>query len=373
MNLFVNQKETDYIEKTPIVQQTAFWSKLKEKQGVSTKAFDIKLKAHDLSPSSRLKNYVQDDFLVLLQDIGNDGCIAYVPYGPSIEPDDENQGVFLEELSESLRPHLDSNCVLLRYDLAWESQWAKDETRFMNDDWIGPPEKQNQEIRLNFNTQNWNLKKANTNVLPKDTIFIDLKKDETGILNQMKSKTRYNIRLSERKGVKVRRADMSDMHIWYKLYEETCIRNGIFLDHSDYFKTVLNTRAKNTNSPAEVELLIAENKEMPLAAMFIVYSGKRATYLYGASSMHNRNYMAPYALQWEAIKRAKKRGCTEYDMFGVAPYRDPSHPMYGLYRFKTGFGGNLFHRMGCWDYPLDDSNYKLFQSMEMNSQGYHVH
>ena len=82
--------------------------------------------------------------------------------------------------------------------------------------------------------------------------------------------------------------------------------------------------------------------------------------------------MASYALQWEAIKRAKKRGCAEYDMFGVAPKPDPSHPMYGLYRFKSGFGGRMFHRMGCWDFPLDAENYNIFSASEFNSQGYHV-
>ncbi len=63
--------------------------------------------------------------------------------------------------------------------------------------------------------------------------------------------------------------------------------------------------------------------------------------------------MPTYALQWEAIKIAKEYGCTEYDMFGVSPGPDHSHPMYGLYQFKTGFGGELFHHLGCWDYLLD--------------------
>lgn len=82
--------------------------------------------------------------------------------------------------------------------------------------------------------------------------------------------------------------------------------------------------------------------------------------------------MATYALQWEAIRRSKMKGCTEYDMFGVAPRPDPSHPLYGLYRFKTGFGGKIFHRMGCWDYPLDPKAYQAYQTSEMQSHGYHL-
>jgi lipid II:glycine glycyltransferase (peptidoglycan interpeptide bridge formation enzyme) len=134
----------------------------------------------------------------------------------------------------------------------------------------------------------------------------------------------------------------------------------------------METNADRTGSPAEVELLIAEFDSQSLAAMFLVYSGQRATYLYGASSALKRDYMATYALQWEAIIRARKKGCTEYDMFGTAPYRDPSHPLYGLYRFKTGFGGYMFHRMGCWDYPFCEQDYEQFISLEMKSKGYHL-
>jgi len=372
MELRVEQKSTHEIEKTSVLQQTAFWSEIKETQGLSARAFNIKAKASHIYNSEVSENFIEDDFLILFQHISADYTVGYVPYGPTLEPGEEFQGEFLEELSETLRPHIDTNCLMFRYDLLWESPWAKDDSRFMNGDWIGPPEKPNQELRLNFNTHNWNLKKSNTNILPKDTLFIDLTKNEDHILRQMKPKTRYNIKLAQRKGVKVRKAEMSDLNIWYNLYEETCLRNGIFLDNTDHFKTVLNTDASDTHSPAIVELLIAEYENKPLAAMFLVYTGQRATYLYGASSNENRNLMAPYLMQWEAIRRAKKLDCTEYDMFGVAPSKDSSHPMHGLYRFKTGFGGNIFHRMGCWDYPLDSETYDLVQTIEMKSQGYHV-
>mgnify|MGYP006303345875 FL=1 len=134
----------------------------------------------------------------------------------------------------------------------------------------------------------------------------------------------------------------------------------------------MNTRAGNSKSPAHVELLIARAEQEPLAAIFLVITGQRATYLYGASSSKKRNFMATYALQWEAMKRAKQFGCTEYDLFGVSPTPNPSHPLYGLYRFKSGFGGSVFHRMGCWDYPLEPDTYTLFSAREMQQQGYHL-
>jgi lipid II:glycine glycyltransferase (peptidoglycan interpeptide bridge formation enzyme) len=374
MKVQVKSKVIKNISKTSVFQQTAFWAKVKRKHGIPSKAFDLKVDASDLYTKSTRQSYILDDLLILFPSIDYDYKIAYVPHGPTVNPSEENQGIFLEELSESLRPYLPSKCLMLRYDLLWESPWAKEDFYFNNDgDWIGPPPKVNQEMRLNFDTQKWNLKKANTNILPSDTIFLDLKKDTNQLLKEMKPKTRYNINLSQRKGVRVRRTDINDLDIWYKLYQETCIRNRIYLQDIEYFQAVLATKTSDTKSPAEVELLIAEIDHTPLAAMFLVFSGQRATYLYGASSSIKRNYMPTYALQWDAIKRAKNRGCTEYDMFGVAPKPDHAHPLYGLYRFKKGFGGNLFHRMGCWDYPFNESSYKDYLTAEMKSQGYHLH
>lgn len=373
MHLRIDKKRINNINRTSIFQQSAFWAKVKQKHGVESKAFDIKVDCEEIFNKPKTNSTIVDDILILLSDLDSENKIAYVPYGPTLKPSEENQGIFLEELSESLRPHLPNECLMLRYDLLWESLWAKDKSNYKeNGDWVGPPSKANQEIRLNFNTNNWNLKKANTNILPSDTIFIDLKNDHQQLLKEMKPKTRYNINLSQRKGVKVRRAGLEELAIWYKLYEDTCKRNRIYLHDIEYFQAVLSTKLKDVNSTATVELLIAEVNEEPLAALFLVYSGQRATYLYGASSSTKRNYMATYALQWEAIKNAKVRGCIEYDMFGIASKPEPSHPLYGLYRFKKGFGGKILHRMGCWDYPLNSELYQGYRTTEMTSQGYHL-
>jgi lipid II:glycine glycyltransferase (peptidoglycan interpeptide bridge formation enzyme) len=104
--------------------------------------------------------------------------------------------------------------------------------------------------------------------------------------------------------------------------------------------------------------------------MFLILSRERGTYLYGASSSENRRFMASYAVQWEAIRKARDFGCTEYDMFGCAPNSRQSHPLYGLYRYKRGFGGRLYHRMGCWDYPFLPDEYKLLKAQEVNNQSY---
>ncbi|GAA4140645.1 peptidoglycan bridge formation glycyltransferase FemA/FemB family protein [Sphingobacterium kyonggiense] len=366
-------KEIKEIYKTSIIQQTAYWSEVKKLQGVESLAFNFKVKNRELFADSTDESYFIGDFLIITQAIDQDHSIAYVPYGPEIEPSEENQGYFLEQLSESLRHYLPKNCIMIRYDLSWESLWAKDEDCYdIHGNWIGVPDKRIQELRYNFNTENWNLKKANTDILPSNTIFMDLRNPEDQLLGMMKPKTRYNINLSTRKGVQVRSLGLESLDIWYELYRQTAQRNNFFLHDIQYFRIVLSARANDTQSPADVYLLVAEVDEKPLAAMFLVVSGNRGTYLYGASATENRNYMATYALQWKAMQEAKDKGCTEYDFFGISPQADPSHPMYGLYRFKSGFGGQIYHRMGCWDYPLDKEKYSYYASMEFQNQSYHL-
>ena len=369
----VYNKSTEEVFETPIVQQTSFWSEVKRKLGVNSYAFNFKVKMTDIHHDNNDDENVLSDLLIVLEYIDKQHCVAYVPYGPELEPDPDYQGVFLEELSECIRPYLPEECIAIRYDLFWESPYAKDDDFFDEKGfWTGPPEHRIQELRFNFNTIKWNFQKSFSNILPSNTNFINLEKKEDDLLAAMKPKTRYNIRLSERKGVKVKTLGLEDMDVWYKLYEETTRRNGIYLHDPEYFRAVFTARANCTCSPAKVLLLVAEYDEKPLAAMFLVLSQKRAIYLYGASSLKNRNLMAPYALQWEAMRIAKAKGCIEYDMFGVSPRPDPDHPMYGLYRFKTGFGGTIYHSMGCWDYPLDNETYTHFKSWEINQKGYHL-
>lgn len=369
----IYKKNIAELYKTPIVQQTAFWSMVKNRLGTNTLAVNFKSKSSNLYHNASSDSVIDSDLLVLVQQINDSDCIAYVPYGPELEPDFEYQGKFLEELSESIRSYLPLNCIMVRYDLCWESYWANSDNYFDSyGNWLGEPEVFAQEIRFNCNTFNRNFRKPSTNILPTNTIYLDLKPTVQFILGNMKPKTRYNINLSYKKGVTVRRADISNIDVWYKLYTETANRNRIFLNDMRYFEALLTARADNTNSPAEVILLIAELESVPLAAMFLIISGKRGSYLYGASSNYNRNYMATYALQWEAMQIAKQKGCLEYDMFGIAPNPNPSHPLHGLYKFKIGFGGNIYHSLGCWDYPFIEEKYDSFRNLEMVKQGYHI-
>lgn len=369
----IHPKRTTELYATPIVQQTAYWSAVKSVMGERTLALDFKAQRAGLYDEPKSNVEITSDILVIIQRIDSGYSMAYVPYGPEIEPNESHQGEFLEELSESLRSYLPKDCIMIRYDLHWESYWAKDNSYYEPDgSWIGPPEPAMQELRFNMNTLNWNFRKAFHNILPSNTIYLDLQKSEDSLMAQMKPKTRYNIRLAERKGVEVRAVGIEDIGLWYQLYKETALRNNLYLNDIKHFEAVLAAKSRHVNSPADVMLLLAEKEGKPLAAMFLIISAHRAYYLYGASSSADRNTMATYALQWEAITMAKKKGCTDYDMFGIAPRPDPSHPMYGLYRFKSGFGGNIYHSIGCWDYPLNVEAYHGYIGRELQGQGYHL-
>jgi lipid II:glycine glycyltransferase (peptidoglycan interpeptide bridge formation enzyme) len=200
------------------------------------------------------------------------------------------------------------------------------------------------------------------------------------LLANMKSKWRYNIGLAEKKGVAVRSACPSSngtntaiagfLDIFYRLYEETSVRDGISIHPKEYYEALFEEAA---NHVVDVRLYLASHEGEDLAGIITLFRGTIATYLYGASSSHKRNLMAPYALQWQAMKDAKAAGCRVYDLFGIPPRPPedmPDHPMAGLYRFKTGFigdeekGGAILHRCGCWDYPCRPLVMALYSTVE---------
>ena len=382
MQLDIRPKRTKHIEPGYYLQQTAFWGRLKKFQGRRARAFDIVLKSPEAGfmenaramadiPHGKQDSGPSRDLLLLFRSLGPTAEMAYVPSGPEFLPNDERRGRYLEKLSERLRPYLPENCVFIRYDLPWHSPWAEDRSRYTEDAvWLGKPRTGIREMRMNFDTRRWNLRKAPTDLLPTDTVILDLDPEPDRLLKRMKPKTRYNIRLSGRKGVSVREAGIRDLPAWYDIYCETAERHGMMLNDLAYFKAVLEVNAADSDSPARIHLLLAEIEGKPVAGIMLAIAGGRATYLYGASSARNSNCMAAYALQWAAIRKAQKAGCRQYDLFGTAPYPDPYHPMYGLYRFKTGFGGHMIHRQGCWDYPFDEARYDLYRASEMTGPAF---
>ncbi|MGM9813237.1 MAG: lipid II:glycine glycyltransferase FemX [Muribaculaceae bacterium] len=372
MDIKLEPKEIYEAYSTPIVLQTSYWSIVKERLGLHSCAYEFSVRNRDIYDGVGGFSRTDADFIMFYQHVNATDYVAYVPYGPEIEPSESNQGRFLEELSEMLKSHLPNNCIALRYDLNWQSHWCKDDDFDDSGRWNGVPKKEFQQLKLNFGTCTHNLTKTNGNILPANTVVVDLSLDEEAILKRMKPKTRYNIRLALRKGVEVKSVGINGLNEWYQLYLETALRNGLHTNDISYFQSIFASKMDGSADDVKVHLLVAYYEGMPLAAMFLILSAHRATYLYGASTSAMRNVMPTYALQWKAMQLAKENNCKEYDMFGIAPNLDPSHPMYGLYKFKQGFGGEIFHQLGCWDYPIDHDKYNYFTACEMSMQGYYL-
>ncbi len=212
------------------------------------------------------------------------------------------------------------------------------------------------------------LMKCPVDVQPPDTVVLDLREGSDALLAGMHKKNRYNIRLAERKGVSVRQASADELPRWYALYEETATRDGITIHAQRYYATLFDL-VSGADASA-LRLYFAEHEGELLAGIVVAHYAGGATYLYGASSNAKRNLMPNYALQWRAIEDAARAGCAWYDMFGIPPADDPAHPMHGLYRFKTGFGGAIVHRFGAWDAPVRPIAARIFRLAERGRDAY---
>ncbi|MCL2519414.1 MAG: peptidoglycan bridge formation glycyltransferase FemA/FemB family protein [Spirochaetaceae bacterium] len=298
--------------------QTPFWQQFKGKFGWQGKTFTA---AYD---------NLNFSFLVLNRQIGRLFNFIYLPL-PNFTPITTNHSHFLKELSKLLKKYY-RNPLIIRYDLTWE----------------------NNIILTNP------LRKAIMPVQPPDTVIINLQQSNEELLKNMHKKTRYNVGLAAKKGVTIRQ-DNNQIEQWYTMYQETAQRDGIAIHSYNYYQTFLQLAKENG---LEARLYLAEHEGDLLAGIITLFYKDTATYVYGASSNLKRNLMASYGLQWQAMSDAKAFGCTAYDLFGIPPSDDPNHPMFGLYQFKTGFGGQLVHRLGAYDYPVNWPLYTAFRLAE---------
>ncbi|HSO11095.1 MAG TPA: peptidoglycan bridge formation glycyltransferase FemA/FemB family protein [Anaerolineales bacterium] len=195
----------------------------------------------------------------------------------------------------------------------------------------------------------------------RNTVLIDLNPAEEELLALMKQKTRYNIRLAEKKGIVLRVGKPEDFPTLYGMYAETSMRDEFVIRDEGYYKTVW-TLFMNSSEPT-CEPLIAEVDGGPVAAIFIFYFAGRAYYVYGMSRDKHREKMPTYLLQWEAIKRARTKGCAVYDLWGAPEVFDESDSMWGVYRFKEGLGGKVVRTLGAWDFVPSPLWYKMYSEI----------
>ena len=261
--------------------------------------------------------------------------IAYIPKGPV-------------ELNDALLAEVDRVCkenkaVFIKVEpFAWEGDGR----------WIGLEEK-------GF--------VASDPIQPHRTVLIPLDRSEEDILAEMKQITRYNIRLAEKKGIRIRKSE--DYQAFYKMALVTGERDRFGVHSMDYYLKVKEL----FDNGGESALFLAYYNEKPVAGIIGFTHGKNAWYMYGASTDDERNRMPTYLLQWEAIRWAKEKGCTEYDLWGIPDHaedeleklfteREHHEGLWGVYRFKRGFGGKVIRSIGAWDKVYKPGLYKLYKT-----------
>ena len=199
----------------------------------------------------------------------------------------------------------------------------------------------------------------------RNTYLINLEPDEDKILNRMKSKTRYNIRLSGRKGIKVRLGDRSDLSTLYKMYADTAVRGGFTIRGEDYYQTLWQAFMDEnlSGSDPKAQPIIAELEGNPVAGAVLFRFGDRAWYLHGMSLPEHSEKMPTYLVQWESMRWAKSQGCAIYDMWGAPDQFNETDPLWGVYKFKQGFGGEVNRTIGAWDFPVKPFLYRMYTNI----------
>lgn len=179
----------------------------------------------------------------------------------------------------------------------------------------------------------------------RSTIWVDLTAPEGEILARQKQKTRYNTRLAERKGVVVSTGGIGDVDAWYEIFTATAQRDGFSIHGREYYRMVLEILQPR----GMADLLLAHHEGDLLGGIIVFCFGREAQYMYGASSNLKRNLMAPYLLQWAGMRWAKARGAAIYDLWGIPDRLEENEDLWGVYRHKRGYGGEIVRYIGAFD------------------------
>lgn len=190
----------------------------------------------------------------------------------------------------------------------------------------------------------------------RNTVLIDLTRGEEEILAAMKQKTRYNIRLAQKKGVRVRAGQENDLPSLYAMYAATAVRDDFVIRHEAYYLKLWGDFMRSGMALP----LIAEVEGQAVAGLILFHFAGVARYLFGMSTERARELMPNYLLQWEAIRTSRSLGCRAYDLWGAPEIFDASDTLWGVYRFKEGFNGLTLRHLGAWDYTSRPALYRLY-------------
>lgn len=228
-----------------------------------------------------------------------------------------------------------------------------------------PPFLQDGEVRLADELRGEHMiLPLNQTVQPQSTQLLDLLQSEEELLAGMHQKTRYNIRLAEKKDVHVSVDERPDaFEEFWRLMETTADRNHLTNHPRRYYETMYRTLG-SADRHCRVRLYRAEYQGKTLAMIMTLSYGATVIYLHGASSNEDRNVMAPYLIQWRAILDAKKAGASTYDFWGVTTSEDPRHHWAGITKFKKGFGGRLVTYAPAADVVFQSAWYQAYRLLK---------
>jgi lipid II:glycine glycyltransferase (peptidoglycan interpeptide bridge formation enzyme) len=278
--------------------------------------------------------------------------VMYVPRGPLLSWSDKAmRDIVLNDLEALARRRgavllkLDPNAVIGR--------------RYPEQD-SASPDASGLSLRSELERRGWRF--SDDQVQFRNTVVLDLSLEESELLDRMKQKARYNVRLAERKGVTVRMGSVADIPTLYRMYAETSLRDGFVIRSEEYYRAAWASflRPYGKHNQPSAEALVAEVQGQPIAAILVYYFARQAYYLYGMSAAAHRDKMPNHLLQWEAIRRSRQHGCTVYDLWGAPDQFDEADPMWGVYRFKEGLGGEVVRTVGAWDFPASAVWYRVY-------------
>ena len=186
-------------------------------------------------------------------------------------------------------------------------------------------------------------------IQPRATFILDLTKSLEEIKANFEEKTRYNIKLASKKGVEVKEESTDEgVETFYSIYQETAKRDNFLVHQIKYYRNIKKLIIDEGMS----KIFTAYYKGEAIASVWTFNFGKKIWYMYGASLSKARNVMPNHALHWAVILYAKENGFESYDFFGIPSNPRPDHPLWGVYKFKKGFGGEVVKYIGVYDLPI---------------------
>lgn len=317
------------------ILQTTHWARLKGRFGWT--GFRVWLK-HEGQLAAGAQILFKSSAMRLVK-------IGYVPHGPLVDwQDDEQVDVLFNQIDHAVYRH---RAGMVKFEpFIWEDEPVADAYR-----------QQMQRLAIDADV---------STIQPPRTMLLDLTPSEDDILARMKQKTRYNVRVAAKKEVTVRVGTAADLPAFIKLMRTTGSRNAFGVHADEYYAAAYEI----FSAEKAAAIILAEYNGQPLAGVMAFKWGDKGSYLYGGSSNEERQRMASYAAQWGAIQWAKAQGCTQWDMWGLpdadaatleAEFKERNDDLWGVYRFKRGWGGDVKRTVGAADKVYNKLVYRMYQ------------